>query len=619
MMYGRQIQTETRLPSIGRRGGGGGGANRFRPGERPRDTVGTVRRIIKIYMRQKFAILAAVALTAIASGISVSIPYFTGKAYNAFDIAANTLDRPLLVKFLFIIGILYASNWLIGTLNGVITLRVSQILIRTLRSEFFDKLQKLPLSFYDTRSNGDTMSRVTNDVESISSTIAQSTTQFISSVITFTGALMLMISLSLPLTAVTLTCIPLIVGLTAFIAMKSKPHFIGQSRNLGALGGLIEENIMGLRTVKAFGQKQRVLREFSEINAALTHDSYSAQVWSGLMMPLFNVINNLTFTLVALTGGLLATGYGLPVGTVVSFLSYSKQIGQPLNNVAGMFNTVLSALAGAERVFEVMDSPEEVPDVPDAVEPGDNIAGEVVFDHVSFGYTPEKPVLFDICFKAETGQTIALVGETGSGKTTIVNLLTRFYDVDSGSVKVDGVDVRNYRRDSLRRLFSVVLQDTCLFSGTIMDNIRYSRVTATDEEVIAAAVTAHADEFITRLPDGYNTVVSGSSDSLSEGQKQLLAIARAVLSGSPILILDEATSSVDTKTEKDIQHALTTLMERRTSFLVAHRLSTIRDADLILVIDSGRIVERGTHAQLMAARGRYYNMAKSQGATEETA
>ena len=618
-MNGRQIQRETKLPSMVRGGGGGGAANRFKPGERPKDTKRTVGRIIKVYMRQKFAIVAAVALTGLSSAISVSIPFFTGKAYNAFDIAANTLNSPLLVKFLFVIGALYISNWLIGTLNGVLMLRVSQILVRTLRKEFFDKLQKLPLSFYDTRSHGDTMSRVTNDVESISSTIAQSTTQLISSVITFTGSLALMLSLSLPMTAVTLTCVPLIVGLTAFLAKKSKPHFIGHSRNLGALGGLIEENIMGLRTVKAFGQKQRVLRDFSDINEKLTHDSYSAQVWSGLMMPLFNVINNLTFTLVALTGGLLATGYGLPVGTVVSFLSYSKQIGQPLNNVAGMFNTVLSALAGAERVFEVMDMPEEAPDKPDAVEPGKEIAGEVVFDHVTFGYSPEKPVLHDISFKAEPGQTIALVGETGSGKTTIVNLLTRFYDVDAGSVTVDGIDVRDYRRDSLRRLYSVVLQDTCLFSGTIMDNIRYSRVTATDEEVIAAAKTAHADEFISRLPDGYNTVVSGSSDSLSEGQKQLLAIARAVLSGSPILILDEATSSVDTKTEKDIQHALTRLMERRTSFLVAHRLSTIRDADLILVIRNGEIAERGTHDELMAAKGLYYSMAVSQGVTEESA
>ena len=615
-MNNRHIQRDTQLPSMRR--GVGGGANRFRPGERPRNTKRTVRRIIKVYMRQKFAILFAVALTVVTSGISVSIPYFTGKAYNAFDIAANTLNRPLLVKFLVVIGLLYISNWLVGTLNGVMMLRVSQILVRTLRKGFFDKLQKLPLSFYDTRPHGDTMSRVTNDVESISSTIAQSTTQFISSVITFVGSLVLMLSLSLTMTAVTLICVPLIVALTAFLAKKSKPHFIGQSRNLGALGGVIEENIMGIRTVKAFGQKQRVLRDFAEINAELAHDSYSAQIWSGFMMPLFNVINNLTFTLVALTGGLLATGYGLPVGTVVSFLSYSKQIGRPLNNVAGMFNTVLSALAGAERVFEVMDTPEEARERENAVEPGDVIMGEVQFEHVTFGYSPDKPVLHDICFKAEPGQTIALVGETGSGKTTIVNLLTRFYDVDKGSVKVDGIDVRDYKRNSLRRLFSVVLQDTCLFSGTIMDNIRYSRVSATDEEVIAAAKTAHADEFITRLPNGYSTVVSGSSDNLSEGQKQLLAIARAVLSGSPILILDEATSSVDTKTEKDIQQALTRLMERRTSFLIAHRLSTIRDADLILVIQDGRIVERGTHAELMAARGLYYSMAVSQGVTEES-
>ncbi|HPT85626.1 MAG TPA: ABC transporter ATP-binding protein [Bacillota bacterium] len=611
----RQLQRDTSLPTFRR----GLGANRFRPAERPRDTKRTVRRIIKVYMRQKIALFLAVLLTSATSAISVSIPYFVGKAYNAFDIVTGKLDHPLLFRFLLIIGLLYLSNWIINTTEGVLMLRVSQLLVRTLRKEFFDKLQKLPLKFYDTRPHGDTMSRVTNDVESISSTIAQATTQFISSIITFTGSLVLMLSLSVPLTAVTLICVPLIIGLTVFIAKNSRPHFIGQSRNLGALGGLIEETIMGMRTVKAFGQKRRILSEFSEINADLTRDSYMAQVWSGLMMPMFNVINNLTFTLVALTGGLLAAGNGLPVGTVVSFLNYSKQIGRPLNNVAGMFNTVLSALAGAERVFEVMDTEEEAPDRENAVEPGPSISGEVEFDHVTFGYTPDNPVLHDICFKVEPGQTIALVGETGSGKTTIVNLLTRFYDVDSGSVKVDGIDVRDYKRDSLRRLFSVVLQDTCLFSGTIMDNIRYSRVTATDDEVVAAARMAHADEFITRLPDGYGTFISGSTDTLSEGQKQLLAIARAVLSGSPILILDEATSSVDTKTEKDIQRALTRLMERRTSFLIAHRLSTIRDADVILVIKDGRIVERGSHAELMAKRGLYYSMAKSQGVTEDSA
>ncbi len=610
------IQRESKLPTVGR-GGGGGGANRFKPGERPRDTRGTIRRIIAVYVQQKTAIISAVILTALSSLVSVTIPFYTGKAYNAFNIITGSLDRPLLINFLIIIGLLYVANWVIGTLNGVITLRVSQILVRTLRRGFFDKLQKLPLAFYDTRSHGDIMSRVTNDVDSISTTIAQSTTQLISSVITFTGSLALMLALNVPLTLVTMVCVPLISALTAFITKKSKPHFIDQARNLGALGGLIEENIMGLKTVKAFGRKNRVLDDFSEINEELYKNSYNAQIWSGLMMPLFNVINNLTFTLVAITGGLLALNSGVTVGTVVSFLGYSKQIGQPLNNVAGLFNTVLSALAGAERAFEVMDNTEEAPDAPDAVEPGANIAGAVGFNHVSFGYELDRPILFDINFKVEPGQTIALVGETGSGKTTIVNLLTRFYDVTQGKVTIDGVDIRKYKRQSLRRLYSVVLQDTSLFSGTIADNIRYSRMSATDDEVVAAAKTAHADEYIKRLPDGYKTLVSGSSDTLSEGQKQLLAIARVVLSGSPILILDEATSSVDTKTEKDIQRALTSLMERRTSFLIAHRLSTIRDADVIMVVDKGRIAESGTHNELMRARGQYYEMIVSQGAYED--
>ena len=490
-------------------------------------------------------------------------------------------------------------------------LKVTQKLVFALRSEYFSKLQKLPLTFYDTRSHGDTMSRLTNDIDNISSTIAQATTQLISGVLTLTGSLVVMISLNLPLTGVVLLCVPLVAGLTKLIAGRSRSYFLRQQQSLGTLNGLIEENIRGLKMVKAFGRQEDVLEEFSVLNGQLFENSRKAQTWSGFLMPLMNVINNLIFTLVAIAGGIGTVSYGLSIGTVISFLTYSKHFAQPLNSVAGMFNTIQAALAGAERVFEILDEREETPDPPDAAVL-EHPAGEVAFCNVDFSYEQGRKVLEDVSFQVHAGEVVALVGETGAGKTTLVNLLTRFYDPDRGRILIDGVDTVTITRRSLRDCFSVVLQDTCLFTGTIMDNIRYSRPQAGDEEVIKAARMACAHEFITRLPKGYQTEVSGSTDTLSQGQRQLLAIARAVLCQAPILILDEATSSVDTRTEKSIQRALVTLMEGHTSFLIAHRLSTIRDADKIMVIGDGRIQETGTHEELMRKKGVYYRMVAGQ-------
>ncbi|MCL2883236.1 MAG: ABC transporter ATP-binding protein/permease [Coriobacteriia bacterium] len=596
----------------GRAGGGGGGHARFIPGAKPRDTRGTLLRIIKIYLRFGRTILLSIILTAFSALVSVAIPYFVGQAFNTFHLGApNWLDSQQLLLILAIIAALYLANYLLNTVNGIVTLNVTQKLVNQLRSDFFAKLQKLPLVFFDNRSHGDTMSRLTNDIDNISSTIASTTTQLISSVLTLAGSLAIMLVLSPVLTLAVLISIPLVAVLTRTIAKRSRAYFLAQQRNLGKLNGAIEENILGLKMVKAFDRKAAVVDEFSNINTELYNASLRAQIWSGFMMPLMNVINNLIFAVVAITGGILTIGYGLPIGTAVSFLTYSKQFGQPLNSIAGMWNTIQSALAGAERVFEIMDQAEETPDAPDAIEVYDS-QGRVTFNNVDFSYTPEQAVLKDVSFDVRPGETIALVGETGAGKTTIVNLLTRFYDADCGQILIDGQPITSLQRDSLRRCFSVVLQDTCLFTGTILDNIRYSKPQATEEQVIAAAKLAHAHEFIQRLPHGYHTVVSGSTDNLSVGQRQLLAIARAVLGESPILILDEATSSVDTKTEKDIQRALLALMKDHTSFLIAHRLSTIRDADRILVIDAGQICEEGNHAQLMAARGLYYQMVVSQ-------
>jgi ATP-binding cassette subfamily B protein len=602
-------QTQAKMPSMGHRPGAG--KDRFTPGAKPQNAKGTLRRIIKIYLRWGKTIFLAVLLTAISSLISVAIPYFIGSSFDTFDIKDLKVDTQKLLHILILLAILYVVNWILNTINAWIMLRVSQKLVKTLRSEFFDKMQRLPLSFYDTRSHGDTMSRITNDVDNISSTIAQTTTQLISSILTLVGSLVVMISLSLPLTLVVMTGIPLVALLTRTIAKKGRTYFLKQQRNLGSLNGMIEENILGLKMVKAFDKQESTIAQFGLYNEQLRKSSTKAQIWSGYMMPLMNVINNLVFTEVAIAGGFLSVNYGLSVGAVVSFLNYSKQFTQPLNSIAGMFNTIQSALAGAERVFEILDTSEEVPDIEQAVEMTDPL-GEVEFQNVGFSYDKKKPIIENVSFQVHQGEVIALVGETGAGKTTLVNLLTRFYDPDDGEIKIDGIPINQIKRNSLRHCFSVVLQDTCLFSGTIFDNIRYSNPQADHEQVIAAAKIAHADEFITKLPNGYNSMVTAANDNLSQGQRQLIAIARAVLCDSPILVLDEATSSVDTSTEKKIQHALVNLMKNRTSFLIAHRLSTIRDADCILVVGEGGIMESGDHALLMQKEGAYYQMVMSQ-------
>lgn len=609
---GRHItRSEVKMPTFSMMRPKGGGPNRFAPGAKPQNAKGTLMRIIKIYLRWGKTIFLAMLLTALSSLISVAIPYFVGKTFDAFELPTRTVDLKMLMLQLLVIAALYTTNWLILSLSGVIILRVSQKLVYTLRKEVFEKMQQLPLEFYDSRSHGDTMSRITNDVDNISSTIAQTTTQLISSILTLAGSFVVMIRLNLPLTFVVLFCIPLVAALTRLVASRSRAYFLTQQRELGSLNGIIEENILGLKMVKAFGKQQDVLERFREINEKLNESSTKAQIWAGYMMPLLNVINNLIFTVTAIVGGILSVGYNLPVGTVVSFLSYSKQFAHPLNAVAALFNTIQSALAGAERVFEILDSETEPADPEDAINL-DHPRGDVVFDEVCFSYNKAVPVLKKVSFSVKAGETVALVGETGAGKTTIVNLLMRFYDADNGRIKIDDQPITALRRNSLRKCFSVVLQDTCLFTGTIMDNIRYAKREATDEQVIAAAKIARAHDFISKLPHGYQTMVSAATDNLSQGQRQLIAIARAVLCDSPILILDEATSSVDTKTEKDIQRALLSLMKNRTSFLIAHRLSTIRDADRIMVISDGRILECGDHENLMKQKGHYYEMVISQ-------
>jgi len=596
------------MPKLGR---AGGGHQRFVPTEKPKNTKGTLLRLFQIFMQWRNSLLVAVVLTVISASVSLATPLLLGKAINAFDMATNTINQSLLSTILVKLGICYLASWMIDTVNGALMANITQKLVKHIRTELFSKLQKIPLNFYDTTSHGDTMSRITNDVDNISSTIAQTTTQLISSVFSIIGAFIMMLILNPLMTLVAMVSIPLFLILTKIVSKRSRIYFLGQQRMLGALNGVVEENIVGLKMVKAFNLQEKVLSDFKSVNLELRDYSTKAQIWSGMLMPFMNVINNISFGLIACIGGILSVNGAITVGVVVSFLTYSKQFGQPLNNIAGMFNTIQSALAGAERIFEIMDEKEEAADKTDARELKDT-RGKVEFKDVSFSYSTGKRVLNHISFTVEPGEVVALVGETGAGKTTVVNLLTRFYELNEGEIKIDDVNITDINGKSLRSCFSVVLQDTCLFTGTISDNIRYSRPNASEAEVIAAAKLAHADKFISRLPKKYDTFVTGSTDNLSQGQRQLLAIARAILCDAPVLILDEATSSVDTKTERKIQQAMLTLMKNHTSFLIAHRLSTIRDADLIMVMSSGEIIERGTHDELMNLKGEYYKMVISQ-------
>lgn len=601
-------QAYRNMPRFGK---GGGGRGRFKPTEKPKNAKGTLRRLMKLFTKWRRSFLIAALLTVLSAFFSLLTPWLIGRAINTFRIGKNSVNTSLLTTILFSLVACYLAGWIIDTVNGVFMTHITQNLVKEIRAQMYAKLQRIPLDFYDTHPNGDVMSRITNDVDNISGTISQAITQLISSIFSIVGSIVMMLLLSPILTLVAMISIPLFALLTKMIARKSSGYFLGQQRALGALNSVVEENIDGLKMVKAFNLQDKVLSNFEAVNSEMKDYSVKAQIWSGLLMPFMNVINNLCYGLIACIGGVLSVGGSVTVGVVVSFLSYSKQFGQPLNSIAGMFNSIQSALAGAERIFEILDEAEETPDSPDAIGK-QTLKGKVEFRDVSFSYESGKTVLHHISFLAKPGQVVALVGETGAGKTTVVNLLTRFYELSDGEILIDDTDISKIKRQDLRSFFSIVLQDTCLFTGTIADNIRYSRPDASDSEVTAAAKLARADPFISRLPQKYGTHVSGGTDNLSQGQRQLLAIARAVLCNAPILILDEATSSVDTKTEKEIQKAMLALMKGRTCFLIAHRLSTIRDADLIMVIGGGKILESGTHEELMEREGAYYRMVRSQ-------
>ena len=571
------------------------------------DIWGAIRRLWDYLRRQKTAVLVVILLVCINMGLELCGPYLMGKAIDDYILPG---DLPGLVRILLLMLGIYAAAAAVNWIQAYVMAGVSQRAVRDIRDDLFARVQTLPLRFFDARPHGELMSRLTNDVENISMVLSQGITQLVSSVLSMAGIAVAMLLINVPLALVSLLSVPLMAFLTKWISKRTLRGFREQQQVLGEVNGLIEETVTGGRVVKAFGREQTVVAEFDAVNRRLQAAATRAQTFALALAPLTNFINNLGFVIVVLAGGWMAVQGLVTIGIIATFISYTRRFGRPLNQIANLYNSIQGALAGAERVFEVLDETPEA-DAPDADLLKD-VKGDVAFVDVSFGYETDVPVLKHVRFHAEPGRTVALVGPTGAGKTTIVNLLTRFYDVDDGSIAVDGHDIRSLNRDDLRRRLGIVLQDTFLFSASVMDNIRYGRLDATDDEVIAAARLANADQFIHRLPQGYATPLSERGGNLSQGQRQLLAVARAVLADPEILILDEATSSIDTRTEIHIQEAMLRLMVGRTSFVIAHRLSTIRRADNIIVINNGEIVEQGTHSQLLDRQGFYHRLYMSQ-------
>jgi ATP-binding cassette subfamily B protein len=533
-----------------------------------------------------------------------------GMSRGRIDFGA--LGRLLVVLVgIFIISAVFtwAQQWVMAV--------VSQRVVTRLRSRVHAKLGLLPLKFHDQHSHGDVLSRVTNDVDTVASTLQQSLTQVVTSVITLVGTLAMMVWLSFLLTLVALVVMPLVLAVVGTVTKRSRKHFAEQQKSLGDLSGHVEEMITGHTEVQAFGREAASIAVFEAVNDRLYQAGWKAQFLSGVMLPLMSLVNNLGYVAVCVAGGLLASGpIGLSVGNIQAFLMYLRQFGFPLAQTAGAANVFQSTLAAAERIFALLDETEESaePPLPAVL---DNVRGELVIENLSFRYRPDQPLLDGLNLRVEPGQVVAIVGATGAGKTTLVNLLMRFYDLDGGRILLDGIDIASLTRSDLRRRFAMVLQDTWLFQGTIRENLAFGRTDASEQEIVAAAVAAHADHFIRTLPEGYETKLGEDAATLSQGQLQLLTIARALLADPAVLILDEATSSVDTRTERTLQNAMKTLMHGRTSFVIAHRLSTIRDADTILVMDKGRVVEQGSHRQLLALNGVYGTLYESQFAGAE--
>lgn len=576
-----------------------------------KDVKYTLKRLLDILKEEKKQLIVTFLLILISGLLGLSVPFLIGRSIDAIFPGKSLVEFENLKILVLVLLSIYIFDSILTFLQEYIVAGIAQRAVYKLRKRLFEKLQSLPIMFFDLHTHGEIMSRLSNDIDNVSITISQSTVQFMSSSVNIVGSLCMMIYLSPLMTAASLITVPMVFFLTKFIAKRTKALFKEQQRTLGELNGHIEESISGIHVVKAFNNEEKVINEFKLQNDILRDVGVKAQIWSGFIMPIMTVINNFGFGVIAIVGGSLAIKGIITVGVIASFITYSKQFSRPLNELANTFNTLQSGIAGAERVFEILDEQEERKDNPDAIILED-VQGEVEFKNVGFEYEEGEPVLKEVSFKVESGTNIALVGPTGAGKTTIINLLTGFYEINKGEILIDKINIMNYEKNSLRKIFGMVLQDTYLFSGTIRENIRYGNLDARDEEIEKAAILARADDFIQKLSKGYETIISEGGTNLSEGQRQLLAISRAILSNPSILILDEATSSVDTRTELKIQDAMVKLMENRTTFIIAHRLSTIKDADIIMVIDKGEIVEKGNHDELIKFKGHYFELYQSQ-------
>lgn len=607
-------------PPMGGPGGGPGGRRARAMGGKPKETKQTIKRLLGYLGKDKNHVIIALVCVVISSlstlaGSYMLSPIINGitetydKASKAAGDASVIINEGLKTLGLGILLMLaiYGIGVISMYLQQRIMIGVSQRALKTLRKDLFDHIQTLPVRYFDTNATGDIMSRFTNDVDVVGEMLNNTVIQLIQGFISIVGTVSIMLYMNVWLALLTILLVPIMLKAGGSIAKRSSKYYRQQQSALGKLNGYIEETVTGQKVVKVFCHEEKAVEEFTDLNNDLRKKQVKAQFFGGIMGPVMGNIGQVSYGITACVGGLFCLAGRLSLGGLTVFVNYSRQFSRPINEISMQINTIFSALAGAERVFKVMDEEPEEADKPDAVEM-DDVKGEVIMEDVSFGYNPDKVILKHINLYAHAGQKVAFVGSTGAGKTTITNLLNRFYDIQEGKITIDGRDIKDYARKSLRSHIAMVLQDTHLFTGTVRENIRYGRPDATDEEVEQAAKTASAHSFIMRLENGYDTMLEGDGINLSQGQRQLLNIARAAVSKAPILVLDEATSSVDTRTEMHIDHGMERLMKNRTTFVIAHRLSTVRNADCIMVLEQGEIIERGTHEQLLAEKGRYYQL-----------
>lgn len=590
------------------------------PVQKAKNFQGTLKRLLGYFLPYKFRLLIVLIAAILGTTFNIVGPKILGMATTKLfegvvakfrHIPGAAIDFKYIAQILLILGGLYVISAVFMYIQQYVMSGVAQRMVYVLRKQVDEKLSRLPLKFFDGQTHGEILSRAVNDLDNISTTLQQSLTQLITSFVTLVGVIVLMLSINLLLSVVVLITLPLSILVTTWVAKRSQKYFAQQQKVLGTLNGHVEEMYTGHKIVKAFGHEERSISQFDALNEKYYESAWRAQFVSGTIMPLMRFIGNIGYVFVAVVGGIMVTNGAIAIGDVQAFIQYAQQFTMPITQLANIANVIQLTIASAERVFELLDETEELPEATDA-QVIEAPRGTVAFEHVTFRYKEDVPLIEDMNINVKPGQTIAIVGPTGAGKTTFVNLLMRFYELNSGEILVDGIDITKLRRGSLRRTFGMVLQDTWLFNGTIRENIAYGREDATDEEVVQAALAAYADHFIRTLPEGYETILNQEASNISQGQKQLLTIARAILADPEILILDEATSSVDTRTEMSIQKAMGELMQGRTNFVIAHRLSTIRDADLILVMNHGSIVEKGTHEELLARNGFYADLYNSQ-------